>query len=88
MESLLSSVFISEFIQGFRNGQPSEFYFREFVCEFIKRYMNASVNCAPQKDTIDQPQGAESIIVPILFGIIFVVGFIANLVVILGRNFI
>ena len=50
--------------------------------------MNASVNCAPQKDTIDQPQGAESIIVPILFGIIFVVGFIANLVVILGRNFI
>ena len=49
--------------------------------------MNASVNCAPQKDTIDQPQGAESIIVPILFGIIFVVGFIANLVVILGRNF-
>ena len=50
--------------------------------------MNASVNCAPQKDTIDQPQGAESIIVPILFGIIFVVGFIANLVVILRRNFI
>jgi len=48
----------------------------------MKHYMNTTLHCEPE--SIEQSRhGAESIIVPILFGIIFVVGFIANLVVIL-----
>ena len=63
---------------------------REFVCNFIRHYMNATVKCDSDGDGLAETdaadEGLESIIVPIIFGIIFVVGFIGNLAVILVRT--
>ena len=52
--------------------------------------MNATVRCDSDGDGLAETdaadEGLESIIVPIIFGIIFVVGFIGNLAVILVRT--
>ena len=50
----------------------------------MKHYMNTTLQCEPESVEKSQTSGPASIIVPILFGIIFVVGFCANLVVILA----
>jgi len=54
---------------------------REFVCHFIRQMINTTLSC--EDDEQQEKFGTESIVVPILFGIIFVVGFLGNLVVIL-----
>ena len=49
--------------------------FREFVCNFIRHYMNATVKCDSDGDGLAETdasdEGLESVIVPIIFGIIF-----------------
>ena len=51
------------------------------MCHFIRKFINATINCDEDEHT--EEFGAESIVVPIIFGIIFVVGFLGNLLVIL-----